>query len=1113
MRYVLLILIAFSGFLGAAEDWNRAHVRPEAVIPLMLKTPVIDGRIEPGEWPTLRVGRFVSQGNDQLCTLPGEFWIGCDGTNLLIAVRSGVHPQLGVIAKRPADPLRDDSETVFDDSLELWFDNAPGQAARGACFQLLINSKGALMDARFTRPDKVADKSWRTQGLRQAHQVADGFWTAEFAIPLTALDIADPRKAFAMRVCRNFKNPWNQARWEPGVIGFDAPETMALVRFSEQAPVLSELPVQDAQGVRIGLELLNPGQAPLPLVVWLGHNAQDQPRYGEETKLTLAPGERKTVEYRKPFFAPSGFNALGEWLVKSGDGKEILYHRDAKWATAETAPGWDAVAAKSAEEAAELLISWLPSTGTLRWQAGFATYAKRDVVKEVRLQVRRKGAADVLAKGSATVGGDFSALGTLALPNIGEGDFEALLFLDGDKPATSRRFRHSLKFPWLGAKIGASDIIVPPFTPLAAKGGTLSCVGRELELGDCGLLKGIRSLGKELLAAPMRLQTPDGKLIGQGVTTVQRATPTHIEAESTWTLGALKGKSRMQLEQDGVCQIDLELAAGTGELPGLELLIPLKDAEAPLFHAACEGLRSNPAGRLPAGQGVLWTSAKLSRERILGSFCPYLFVGGVERGLCWFAGSDDGWVVDDAPGAPPAVSLERKDGAMLMRVRLAQKAFALDKVRRIRFGLQATPAKPMPANPDWRLTGYNSNASVPYAVLGMCMYWGADLYGAVPRGSDYKIIDQISAANRGQGDEGFFNSYVAANPDIEAEIRNASRLRGNAAWIPYTNPRGETGEFPEWTVFQDEWSRKPFRDGRSEQPARGCVTDGELLFPPSRLDYLVHAYRELQRHGVGGIYWDNVCLFSNENPGTTVGDGRRAESDVWGLRELIRRTAGMAEEERKPMALISHMTNAAIIPALCWGNAQLDWEWHYGSTDFQERFSRDYILTTSLGLQAGVRPVALGGILNAKDAAQQRWIERTRIAATFPHEIDVWQADELWTKLRQRLYELGYGRDAKVFHWYDDEPLAHVEGLDAITLVVAGPKEIAVLVADWGTGGSGTRTSGTVTLDLKRLGLGANAQAVDWEDASRSATVMDGRLPVVDLRQHDFRLYLIRREP
>ena len=378
--FFILIMFGTNGQSFSAENTNIPTVTPTVVIPFFATPPPLDGTIVPSQWKTLHESRFVSQDGDLLERRPGEFWIGSDRKTLYIAVRSGVHPKLGPVEKYLPRPT--DQDVIFDDAIEIWIDNSPG-SPDGQYFQIMVNPNGAVYEASFTHKEKIAQKFWRAT-MRQAHKVEDGLWTAEMAIDLTSLGITDPEKPMAIHVCRDYKNPWDQARWEPGVHSFDAPETMGRIRFTDIAPAVEELPVQDDQGITVGLSLTNPTRQVLPLHVRLGYNAQDQPRYYQNSDLTLAPGETQTAIYRKPFFTPDNYPALGEALVTDAAGN-VLYHRDFKWQTKPSGPLWDAVATPNAKEATHFDIAFYPSYSRLRWRANIAALAGKEKIRRMRV--------------------------------------------------------------------------------------------------------------------------------------------------------------------------------------------------------------------------------------------------------------------------------------------------------------------------------------------------------------------------------------------------------------------------------------------------------------------------------------------------------------------------------------------------------------------------------------------------------------------------------------------------------------------------------------------------------------------------------------------------------
>ncbi|MBV9851256.1 MAG: hypothetical protein JO250_16420, partial [Armatimonadetes bacterium] len=181
------------------------------------------------------------------------------------------------------------------------------------------------------------------------------------------------------------------------------------------------------------------------------------------------------------------------------------------------------------------------------------------------------------------------------------------------------------------------------------------------------------------------------------------------------------------------------------------------------------------------------------------------------------------------------------------------------------------------------------------------------------------------------------------------------------------------------------------------------------------------------------------------------------------------------------------------------------WEMHYGGSDFQDRFPRDYIRAVTLGRQSGNMPVVLQGITEVSDPAQRAWVERTRTGVCLTHELTVWQADPLFIRVKQFLYTLGYGTPTcRVFHYWDEHPALTVSGLDAAWIAFENRDTVAVMVTDYGGGGDAR-----LTLDTRRLGLPAHCEAVNWEKPDDHWPVSDGTMTLPAIPKHDFRLLLI----
>ncbi len=1113
---MVLASVAGARAEDSAVDPNRAAVRPMATIPFMTKAPTIDGVIGEGEWNTLHVSRFVSQQGDLLQQRPGEFWVGSDRKRLYVAVRSGVHPSAGAVTKsREAVGTKDEQNVVFDDSIELFFNNAPDGGA-GEYYQVLVNSAGVLFDQEFGVAEKIGRTYWRA-ALEQAHKVEKGIWTAEFAIDLASIKVKDPTQPLAMRVCRNYKYNWDQSRWAPRVIAFDAPDTMPRVRFSDMAPVVSEVGFQDEKGICVAVDVANPGAKPLPVTVKLGYNAESQPRYYQETPVELKPGETRRFEYRKDFFTGDNYPALAEILV-TGAGGAVLHHRDVKWQTRPKGTAWAPMGDAPPEEAVQFGFEFHPTPRVGRWKVEFAGMKGREDIKAVRLEIASTNAGSkAVFTALASPDASFAVpVRTETIKDLKDGIYEARLYLDGAKPAAkpvkTALFGLRTDFPWLNNTIGEDDIVIPPFTPVEVSGKTIKTILREHTLADNGLWEQVTAEGRPLLAGPMRLEVVRGGKteVAQGKAKVAVKKPTAVEAAADWQTTAVKGRTQMTMEYDGCAKVTLTLAPTDDQpIDALRLVIPLTDKEAPLMHAVGDGIRFNYAGKVPSGEGRVWGSDKASRSQILGTFLPYLWVGGESRGLCWFAGNDRDWVLDPKEQVP-ALELRRTGTALELVVNLVQVPVALKRERTIVFGLQATPARPMPEN--WRRMGVSSGVPEDYQILGMSMYWGADLYNVAPRGGDHEVVRKIASRGRGEPlDQAFFDAYKARNPDIQAEINWSANGGKVAGVVPYTNLRGDNDRNAEWFIYQDEWRNAAFSD-RTPPGGQSGPVDFCVALPPSRVDFLLYHYKKLIENGFGAIYWDNIYIAGNANPVTGAAylrefGGMQPEGDIWQVREVTRRTAVMLHLMGKKNATVPHLTNALLVPAFCWTGINLDWEWKYGNTDYQDRFTRDYTRACSLGLTHGGVPMILNGTKDTRNEAEREWVDRTQVAACVPHEIKVWQTTPVYGRLMKVMLELGYGSpDCAVHHYWDETPVARIEGIDGIFLVLAGKEKAMLVVSDYGNGGTAK-----VTLDTRRLGLPANFTAVNWEKTNETVTAASGVIVLKDFKKHDFRALLMAK--
>ena len=80
----------------------------------------------------------------------------------------------------------------------------------------------------------------------------------------------------------------------------------------------------------------------------------------------------------------------------------------------------------------------------------------------------------------------------------------------------------------------------------------------------------------------------------------------------------------------------------------------MSPTDAFLTHTVTDQIRIHYAGTIPEGEGEVYTTVGASRYQLPAPFVPYIYVGGAERGIAFFADSDRDWIA-----AEPAYQLLR----------------------------------------------------------------------------------------------------------------------------------------------------------------------------------------------------------------------------------------------------------------------------------------------------------------------------------------------------------------------------------------------------------------------------------------------------------------------
>jgi hypothetical protein len=283
------------------------------------------------------------------------------------------------------------------------------------------------------------------------------------------------------------------------------------------------------------------------------------------------------------------------------------------------------------------------------------------------------------------------------------------------------------------------------------------------------------------------------------------------EAHAILNAGPLRGRVECGWDYDGTMRVDLTLLPGDPRpLESLTLVISLKDQEATYFHAMGDGIRNTLSGRVPAGDGIVWSAKSVQASDMPHNFCTYVYVGTPVRGLCWFAENDRGWGWDPST---PNVEMVRKGDVLELRVHLVNQPLVVSQPRTLTFGLLAAPVKPRLTS-DWRYEYRRDN----YSLLGTDINWLAlgDCGSVYPAGKDLFLWQMIKKGNeehltpaeiqsvvdRGKPYFAPYGDDVVQTFISHARFNTTSRF--GTKMIFYYN-RASYQAADEFETFKDEW--------------------------------------------------------------------------------------------------------------------------------------------------------------------------------------------------------------------------------------------------------------------------------------------------------------------
>lgn len=1114
-----LIMLGDAGF-GQQE----APTQPMAIrAPLMVAVPAIDGVVHEQEWRDAFRGAGMIAYQTQLYTFRRAiWWIGTDGRMIYAAVRSQL-PAQGELLTRIKPTKRDPFGLNMDDGVELWLAPNYTDGERMPYFQFMGNPLGAITDTMFDPTTSVPGQPWDGEWLFE-NGYRDGWWESEIGIPVEQLRLNGDLHSFRFRLTRNWKQPWECSSTEAAPGGFKQVRTMSQFHLDQEAPRIQVLGFDRWMDGHWDLKLAvaNASQAPMEVQVKMHAEAPVTgmaAQVGREL-VALAPGERKEVRFERSLTTRDVWT--GSVLVTSKDGEDLWFSREWRFRTQRPEEVWTTVVRE--KKAVTLYFGYSPYRSRIRAKVDFSGIKSPEKVRRVLLSVWPKRAERELKQVVAEEFQEHVAETAFDVPELPDGEYELRCTVEGDEVLRDAAIGAFVRkrYEWEHNALGISEQVVTPFTPLEVEGRSVKAVFRDHRLNDLGLWEQVTSEGKPLLAHPMGLHAVvEGTAVPWETHGLEFAEtePSRVCARAEFAGAGLEAETRSCFDYDGLMTVELALRQNEGvTVDRLDLIVPVRAEEAYLMHAAGAGFGKNYGGKIPEGQGEVWSNTKAVTYGVPNQFVPYLWIGGTRRGVCWYADSDRDWVVAEDERE---LSLVREGDTVTIVLHLIAKPVRLDRPRQFTLHFQATPVKPRPA--DWRSWSFYRGVQRPgirlVQIFGCCPYWGGitasgDVY---PRDRDFSFIERLVAINkRGEitaDDQRFlekWNRGYRQEKHLDLYTRSTRygfHIAPNAdAMVPYTNIRAVRETLPEFRQFQDEWILESYssREWRDED-------NSHIRIEPvrSHQDFALWYYKKMMELGfAGGIYWDLTFAMPNYNLLSSSGAHRaddgtiRPGVGISSVRELMKRATVMYRLSGRLPYHVDHMSNNAIVPKQAFSTIQLDWELSYGTDDFQDRFSEDYILATSTGEQAGTVPTVLTGVRGTQSEEERTWLTRTLLGTTLVYELKGFFSFEVDRRLIGNtlgiIYDFGYGRaDCQVYRYWEQPPFeTNREDLRCILFTRDG--SLLLIATDFGDGGPCH-----VRLNTARLGLnGKRLQARNAETGEQ--LVVEEGCVVFGLAKHDF---------
>ncbi len=1102
-------------------------------VPRAARPPVIDGTIAPQEWGgALALSGLAQQnpGGNLLIMRPTTFYLMWDDDNLYLACRTWIMPGY----KPRVSGRSHNTATAFDDGLEfniMSLGKNVSEAGSDSSYKFFINALGTLGDMGRVSVGQIF-RTWQPRFEIAVRQTEDGtaplggsWWEAEVVLPGQVFGMQGPNlpgDVWKMLLAFNHIPMWMQAAIPINSGYFDHSGFPSFV-LTDAAPAV-QVTMDALPGIKDGVAAVdfrvhNPTDAPAAVQVtarferWLDRETAE-PILERTATLQVAPGATESFALNEPLpLDELGERTGGIWYhVTQGERELYRYYSFFK-------PGYDERWVKHwpPKEAFPLSAGFNPVRNNLQLRGDSYYLDQPADAQALHYTVTRDGDNRPVAEGTLTEVAYFYFDKLLQLPELKEGEYTVAARLElrdgttlGPETARFRKLNEAKAFAeWWNNDLGHTERLIKPFTALTGRRDRVALLGREYRLNALGLPNAITAANDQVLAGSARIVVvADGKehliaLDGQPRYNEQKPWRRRFTGQARGA--GLRFSVEGEIEQDGLVTLNLSYEPAGREPVAVEALrieFPLRAEVAEML--VCIGAGGNYASysglELPAEKtGQLWSTLDTGiggSFMQVGSFYPQVWLGNEQRGLLWWADSDQGWTpVNDVPahevlrqegsgfrvqGSGRAeTSNQQPETYIVLRNNIISAPETLGGKRTLTFSYMASPFKPLPKG--WRMAIYSENGTftTPGLKKRNDPETGREIDGwnwLNPPSHKPEQWAALWAEFKKQADA----DVQARQHHDPAQVRNHQGSRYTHTSIPMYGYGAQTSDRRVSDYFAAEWGRGNYND--------------------SMRDFLIWLLdRSFGEGGLRTVYWDifytGVFRELQAGYGYELPDGRvQPTFHGYNLRRFMMRLyALMQDHNLYPGANVTHSSNAFPLIAFPWIDAVMDGEFVFFRDatvgDFSDFYSPQRLRSMAVAHNFGVAVSWM--LLNYKTDEASKW-------RLFRNFIDWHRMHDTWRCQDGRvppdaILEWGLNHEAVEYLPYWRQNGVTVQNDNLLSSVWRKPGRAIVMVFSQSAMGTAPRDV-AIKVDMAALGL-AGGNVVVKEIGANIGGGMPGNTP------------------